>query len=557
MSNVLANKLRGMSLLTDDQAAEALNVSAKDDQPFLKTVERLNFGNEAEIINSISFKSGIVIDENVLENVDLTISEKLSFGFSKRYNAVLYKEDQNYLYVAVLDPFDRKMLENIRIQSRTNKIIEPVLVKYDTMIELLSLLEDSKNDVGEEVLADEYTEEEVDIEALNIAQRVDAAPIVKTVDSIIVDAYRGGVSDIHIEPEDKNTVIRFRVDGTLHIHKTFNKRVHNLICSRIKIISGLDPSNRNQPQDGSFTHETEYTSVDLRVSVLPVAGGEKVVMRLLGADKNINYDLHSLGLRPYVIESIEKAIKVPNGIILVTGPTGSGKTTTLYTILNKLATPETSLVTVEDPVEKNIEGVSQVQVSPKAGLGFAESLRSILRQDPDTIMIGEMRDQETAQISTRAAITGHLVLSTIHTNDAISTVSRLIDMGVEPYMISSSLKCVIAQRLVKKVCEHCKEEHVNTDIEKNLLKVEDNISYVGTGCEKCKFTGYSGRTAVFEILMVDGELARMIANDDGQEKMTKYVASKGTRTMRQEVLELVNKGTTSIDEAINILYTID
>lgn len=551
MSNLLANRLKQAGIITEEVAREGLEASEKDSLPFLKTLENLNFHNERALIEQISEHFKVATDEAVTRNVELGVAEKLPFEFSKRYFIVAYKEDNDNIYLAILDPFDRKILENARIQLRTNKKVVPVLVSFDDISDIMLMLEGSKVNDENSLSSDEDMDEDESL----ISQRVDSAPIVKLVESILVDAYRKGVSDIHIEPEEKATTVRFRVDGTLHVNRTIEKAKHGMVCSRIKIISGLDPSNKNIPQDGSFRFSTQYISIDLRVSVLPTSHGEKIVLRLLGADKNITYDLHSLGLRPYVLETLERAIRVPNGIILVTGPTGSGKTTTLYTILNKLATPETSLVTVEDPVERNIPGISQVQVNHKAGLGFAESLRSILRQDPDTIMVGEMRDQETAQIATRAAITGHLVLSTIHTNDAISTVSRLVDMGVEHYMISSSLKCVIAQRLVRKICPHCKIEHVNTPIEKDLIKVEDETSHVGEGCDHCNFSGYIGRTAVFEILEIDSQLERMISEKKSIEEMRKYISNKpNMRTMRDEVLELLRNGETTIQEAIKILY---
>lgn len=560
MSSILSNKLRSIDFITEDEASQALNKGASKEEPFIITLERLGIRLEDETIEKIAKEFKIQTDYYSERNMEIDVAERLPFSFSKRYNVVAYKEDSNNVYMAVLDPFNRQVLENARIQLRTNKRLIPVLTRYSSMNNLLARLDEEENarlpeDDNMHIYA--ATEEEEDLEQINISQRIEADPLVKKVDSVILEAYRAGASDIHIEPENRMTNIRFRVDGTLYIHETIESSLHSLFCSRVKIISGLDPANRKNPQDGSFKYSTSYMSIDIRVSTLPTSNGEKVVLRLLGADKNINYDLHSLGIRSYVLEAIERAIRIPNGIILVTGPTGSGKTTTLYTILNKLATPETSIVTVEDPVERNIEGVSQVQVNLKAGLGFAESLRSILRQDPDTIMIGEMRDQETAQIATRAAITGHLVLSTIHTNDAISTISRLTDMGVEPYMISSSLKCVIAQRLVKKVCNNCKIEHVNTDIEKDLIKINDSISYQGEGCDECKNTGYRGRTAVFEILEINEELGRLIANNASMEKLLDHVREKGSRTMRQEVLELVENGTTSIEEAIKILYTIE
>lgn len=557
MSNVLVNKLRMANIIDDSQAREALGLSSKENMPLTRAIQELGYMTEKALVSVISEKFNIRSDPDAFKKIRVEVSERISLSFSQKHNVVPYKEDAESIYVATVDPFNRKVLESTRIQLReTDKRIVPVVVTYDTIIRMLGILQESQDD-NEAVVPEMGIDIDLDLEEVNIASRVDSAPLVRLVDSIIVEGYRKSASDIHIEPENNITNIRFRVDGTLYVYKTLDKSLHEMICSRIKIISGLDPSNKNIPQDGSFRFKAQYVSVDLRVSVLPTVNGEKVVLRLLGAAREIDYEMSSLGLSPHVIDVLEKVIRVPNGIILVTGPTGSGKTTTLYTVLNRLSTTESSIVTVEDPVERNISGISQIQVNPKAGLTFASSLRSILRQDPDTIMIGEMRDQETAQIATRAAITGHLVLSTLHTNDAISTVSRLVDMGVEPYMISSSLKCVIAQRLVRKVCAHCKAEHINTDLEKELIKTEDEISYQGDGCSQCNFTGYTGRTAVFEILEIDRKLQAMISNKEPIEKLIEYVGSKNMITMRDEILRLVREGTTCINEAIKILYTVE
>lgn len=557
MSNVLANRLSGAGIITESQASSALGLSSREGISLLVALENLGFYNEKDLIKIIAEKFKILTDPDVLANMDETVAEKLESGFSQQYKVVSCYEKDGVTYVAVLDPFNRKILENARVQLQSRTRLVPVLVSEAQMLSLLQALHGQDDEVIESLLTqdDEVTPE--DLEQINIANRVDSAPLVKLVDSIILEAYKRGVSDIHIEPEDKLTNVRFRVDGSLFTYRSLEKSIHNMVIARIKIISGMDTSNQNVPQDGSFKFKSQYISFDLRVSTLPTANGEKAVLRLLGADKEISYDLHSLGLKDYVIDAIEKTIRLPNGILLVTGPTGSGKTTTLYSILHRLATPDTSVVTVEDPVERNLAGIAQVQVNSRAGLTFAGSLRSILRQDPDTIMIGEMRDEETASIAARAAITGHFVLSTIHTNDAVSTISRLIDMGVERFMISSSLKCVIAQRLVKKVCNHCKIKHINSDIEKELINISDIESYQGEGCEHCNYTGYKGRTAAFEVLPIDSKLQQLISSGNSIDDMIEYVESMDIISMRSEVLDLVRDGTTSIDEAIKILYSND
>lgn len=557
MSNVLTNKLVAEGVITKRDAIGALNLREREGVPLIFALEVLGVIKEDKLVEIIADKFGIKSDKSALRDMDTNIVEKLSLDFSQKYNIVSYKEVDGYIYVAVNDPFNRRILENARIQLQSEHRLIPVIVSSKTIMGMLSYLQVDEEIIEEEGFEEVETVTNVDIEELNISSRVDSAPLVKLVDAVIVEAFRVGASDIHIEPQKTMTNIRFRVDGGLFIHRSVNKEVHNLITSRIKIMAGLDPSNRNVPQDGSLHFESKYVSVDLRVSVLPSSHGEKVVMRLLGADKNITYELHSLGLKDHIISAIEKAIRVPNGIFLVSGPTGSGKTTTLYSILQKLSTPESSITTVEDPVERDIPGITQVQVNNKAGTTFAGSLRSILRQDPDTIMIGEMRDAETATIAARAAITGHLVLSTIHTNDSIATVSRLIDMGVEPFMIASALKTVIAQRLVKKTCEHCKVEHINTDLEKELINYNEEKSFAGEGCEECNFTGYKGRTAVFEIVMIDKTLQKMISEKRTEEEMRDYIKTTDVITMRDEVLNMLKEGSTTIEEAVKILYNTD
>ena len=388
-------------------------------------------------------------------------------------------------------------------------------------------------------------------------ERIDSAPIVKLVNSLIMEAYQQNASDIHIEPHEESTRIRFRVDGDLLLHNELGHDVHQLISTRIKIISGMNIAEKRVPQDGSFQFKSDFFNVDIRVSSLPTPFGEKIVLRLLGADRSIEYNLHGLGLSDQTIETIEKAVRLPHGIILVTGPTGSGKTTTLYSMLSRLSDPRKAIVTVEDPIERKFDAITQVQVNTRAGLTFASGLRSILRQDPDTIMVGEIRDAETAEIAIRAAITGHLVLSTLHTNDALSTVVRLVDMGVEPFLVASSVKCVIAQRLVKKLCPYCKKEHEVSSSDNLLLHTNFVKVFGPVGCSQCNNLGYSGRTAVFEIVLIDSVLERMISEGATMEGLRKYAATKNLRSLRDEVLDLVKSGKSSIEEAVRILYSVE
>lgn len=555
MFKALGNKLLQLKLIEQEQLSSALATQHKTDEHLLQIIVDSGFCTEDEVVARLSENMSIEVVSNPLEELDEDVARSVSQHIARKGMLVPYKLEGDVLFVAVSNPTDFPSLQNVKVL--TGKAVEIRLTSLSNIKSLLAKVY-SESDVNVVLSADEKTElTDEEIEEINLINRVDSAPLVRMVNSIINDAFQKNASDIHIEPEETSTRIRFRVDGGLFVYKVLPKELHDKVVTRIKIMANIDVSNKQIPHDGSFKFKSQYLSVDLRVSTLPTPTGEKVVMRLLGADKNVTYDLYSLGLSDYTISMIEKTIRLPNGIFLVTGPTGSGKTTTLYSILHLLAKGDNSVVTVEDPVERNFPGITQVQINNKAGLNFSGALRSILRQDPDTIMIGEMRDGETAEIATRSAITGHFVLSTIHTNDALSTISRLVDMGVEPYMVSSALKCVIAQRLVRKICPHCKAPHKNTETEKSLIDIDFDDSMKGTGCDKCNHIGYSGRTAVFEIILIDRGLQRLITESASMDEMKAYIEEQGIRTMREEVMDLVKEGTTTVEEAVKILYSTD
>jgi len=447
------------------------------------------------------------------------------------------------------NPFNFSAIDDIStITGLTIKTVLSTKNEIDSTIDRLFIKKESNEYNEDNKLKEEEVENEDDLET---------SPVVKLVNNLIMEAYKQNASDIHIEPEATYTQVRFRVDGDMSKHTVFDHEMHSLITTRIKIISGLNIAEKRQPQDGSFQFSQDFKKIDIRVSSLPTPYGENIVMRLLGADQNIEYSLSGLGLSKASLETIEKAIRVPHGIILITGPTGSGKTTTLYSMLAKLAVPTKTIKTIEDPIERKFEGITQVQVNTKAGLTFATGLRSILRQDPDIIMIGEIRDTETAEIAIRAAITGHLVLSTIHTNDALSSVVRLKDMGIESFKVASSLVCVVSQRLVKKICIHCKKPLELTFGQQHLLETELTHAFRGEGCERCNHTGYSGRAAVFEIVLVDNKLEELITKNASMEDMRNYAKEKYMHMLRDEVLEYIKNGTTTVEEAIRILYNVE
>lgn len=365
-------------------------------------------------------------------------------------------------------------------------------------------------------------------------------------------------SDIHIEPKQNNVLVRMRIDGDLIEVMVLNAAIHMPLVTRLKIISGLDIAEKRIPQDGRFSMEMGTKEVSFRISTLPSVYGEKIVIRILGDNKVDLIPLPMLGMKEPDYNKFSRLIHNPNGVILVTGPTGSGKTTTIYSALDEIAKPNVNVVTVEDPVEKTMDNLTQVHINVKAGLTFASGLRSIMRQDPDVIMVGEIRDKETAVIAAQAAITGHLVLSTIHTNDAPSAFMRLIDMGAEPYVVASSVIGVVAQRLVKVICEECKEEYQPTDDE---LRYWDSRMmpkfYRGRGCSKCNHTGYKGRTAVYEIIMVNREIRNLIMERASSQKIKAEALKAGFTDMKHNAMELIMEGKTTLEEMRKVINFMD
>lgn len=389
--------------------------------------------------------------------------------------------------------------------------------------------------------------------------RVDSSPVVKLVNTIISQAVSMRASDIHIEPRQKNINIRYRIDGDLIEAMVLNTSVLVPLITRFKIMGELDIAEKRIPQDGRFAQIIGNRNVNFRISSLPSVFGEKIVIRILG-DNTINVvQARELGMSDTNYEKFSRLISNPNGIILVTGPTGSGKTTTIYSALNELARPEVNVVSIEDPVEKYINNVTQVHINPKAGLNFAVGLRSIMRQDPDIIMVGEVRDEETATIAAQAAITGHLVLTTVHTNDAASAFMRLIDIGVEPYIVASAVIGVVSQRLIKTVCEDCKEEYEPDEHEMIFWQGAERPAkfYRGAGCEKCNHTGYRGRTAVHEIIVVNPEIRRLIVKHASAQEIKQAAEAAGFQDLKTNLMELVVKGRTTIEQMIKVINYLD
>jgi type IV pilus assembly protein PilB len=449
------------------------------------------------------------------------------------------------------NPLDTYAREDISII--TNYQVEPVIAttrsimlaidKYHGHIEMKNAL----NQYAKEKKLDIESEEQEDVE-------VNSSPIVKLVKEMIDQAVRQRASDIHIEPMQEYIRIRYRIDGVLQQKATYNVSVLPAIIARIKIVGGMDISEKRKPQDGRITQVVDHVEYDIRVSILPTVFGEKVVMRLT-AKMALTRNKSQLGLKPYELEQFDYILKNPHGILLVTGPTGSGKSTTLYTALSELNTNEVNIITVEDPVEANIDGINQVQVNTKANLTFASALRSILRQDPDIIMIGEIRDAETATIAVQASRTGHLVVSTLHTNSAASSITRLEDMGIESYLIADAVIGIIAQRLVRRLCPNCKRLKFASTEEKKFMGIDVDKEvpiYEPCGCAKCDNTGYKGRVGVYEIMKMSPNLRRIISHKEGTEVLKEQALKEGMRTLKMSGFEYVLDGTTSFSEVVRI-----
>jgi type IV pilus assembly protein PilB len=425
---------------------------------------------------------------------------------------------------------------------------------YDSS-ETLQKVMASIEDAGMEV-TQEQQDSELNIDDLRLV--VEEAPVVKLVNLILAEAVKKGASDIHVEPYEKTFRVRFRIDGVLYEVMTPPLSLKNALISRLKILAGLDISERRLPQDGRMKIKYKGREVDFRVAILPTLFGEKVVMRLLDKS-NLKLDMTKLGFAPKALADFESAIRAPYGMILVTGPTGSGKTTTLYSALDRLNQPETNIMTAEDPVEFNIKGINQVQIREHIGLNFAAALRSFLRQDPDVIMVGEIRDFETAEIAVKAALTGHLVLSTLHTNDAPSAITRLLNMGIEPFLVASSVTLILAQRLLRRICMRCKTpQSVPTDglVDIGLTPEEaaSIVCYKGHGCEACSGTGYKGRIAIYEVMTLSPDLRDTVLRGGNGLEIKRGAIRDGMRTLRMSGLDKMKEEITTIEEVVRVTF---
>ena len=526
-----------------------------------QTIVEMGYASELDV--TLELQKHLDVEYIDLRKIELdeTAAHVLTEADCRKYNIIPFAyKDVMTLSVAMADPQDFDTIDDISII--TGLQIETYIAMPSQIEELLDKTYGKQQ---ADAIAEQFLKEQENAltggdgdDENSRKDDVENSPIVILVRNIIEQAVRQRASDIHIEPFETNVKVRYRIDGVLREIMTYDKALFTAIIARIKIISGMDISEKRKPQDGRITIDVDYKEYDIRVSNLPTVYGEKVVMRL-ASKEGFNRAKSELGLRPEDLEKFDAILKNPNGIILVTGPTGSGKSTTLYTALSELSTEEVNVITVEDPVEANVKGVNQVQVNNKADMTFANALRSILRQDPDIIMIGEIRDSETAEIAVRASITGHLVVSTLHTNSTAATVGRLIDMGIEPYMLGDSLVGIIAQRLVRRLCD-CKTARQATADEKRLMglpSTAEQIVYDPVGCQACNNLGYKGRIGIYEIMTINQKIRNLIAERATADKIKVAAEEDGMSSLRASAAKYVCEGVTSMAELLKVTYSAD
>jgi len=544
-------------IITREQLNEAIETQKQTGKKLGEVLKQKGYITQDDIIQVLEFQLGIPHINLDRFEIEADAIKRVPENLAKRHELIPVKIDGKKIIVAMSDPLNLFAIDDIKIYTgldvepniASSEDIKKAIGKFYTSQEAVKVAEQYKKDLGIEIKA-------VD----NLEEIVNSAPIVKLVNSLYEQAIKSRASDIHIEPMERFVKIRYRIDGQLHEIMKYDIELLQAIVTRIKITGNMDIAEKRIPQDGRVSLNLDGNAYDMRLSILPTIYGEKTVIRIASKSTFIK-DKSELGFYPDDLEKFNGILNNPHGIILVTGPTGSGKSTTLYAAMKDLNKEDVNIITVEDPVEAKIEGINQVQVNAKAGMTFASALRSMLRQDPDIIMVGEIRDSETANIAVSAAITGHLVLSTLHTNDSVSSISRLEDMGVEPFLLGSSVVGVLAQRLVRRICPKCAEEYVPDISELKLLKsnleidsVEDYKLIRGTGCTYCGHTGYRGRLGVYEILTVTNRQKELINKGASIEEIKQAALEEGFKTLKMNCIRLVLDGKTTVSEMMRVAY---
>lgn len=554
----LGDLLIKQDVLTEENLKKALELQKGTGKKIGEVLVENGFITEEMIARALQTQLGLKVIQLTGITIPKEVRNLVSVNLLKKYQCIPFELDPynaNILHLAMADPMDMAAIDDISIV--TNLQVEPYIA---TPRDILTAIDRCYGASETMNAARRFTREREKLrgnaeDTIGEAD-VSDAPIVQLVRSLIEQAVRQRASDIHIEALESKVRVRYRIDGALYEKMVYDNSLLPAISTRIKIMGGMDISEKRKPQDGRMSVMVDRREYDIRISSIPTVHGEKIVMRI-SSKLNLTRDIKELGLNLDEMSMLQHMLAKPYGILFVTGPTGSGKSTTLYTALSALNKEQVNIVTVEDPVEADLEGINQIQVNNKVNLTFASALRSILRQDPDIIMIGEIRDQETAAIAVQASITGHLVVSTMHTNNAVGTLNRMADMGIARYLISDAIIGVIAQRLVRKLCPHCRKKRLATDEEKRILKrsaAEQTEIYEPGGCRLCSNTGYFGRTGVFEIMEVNDEMRKLIAENAPTEEMIVAAKKSGMRTLRENGIRYVLDGTTSIKEMLKASY---
>ncbi len=542
----LGDLLVEAGLITEEQLEEALKEKAPGQKLGDALLQR-GYITEQQLIEVLEFQLGIPHVSLYRYPIDPKVTNLISKEFAKRHMVMPLKIEGERLLVAMADPMDFFVIDDLRLSTGFH--IETAIASKDDILRAINKyydIDESVEDFLQMAPATETVEEERITE--------EDSPIVRLVNQILQLAVEQRASDVHIDPQETKVLVRYRIDGILRTDRALPKHMQSMLTARIKILANMDITEHRIPQDGRIKMNIDFHPVDLRVSTLPTVYGEKIVMRILDLGAALN-DIHKLGFNQLNLQRFIELIERPTGIVLITGPTGAGKSSTLYAALNHLNSEEVNIITIEDPVEYEIEGVNQIQVNPNVGLTFAQGLRSILRQDPNIIMVGEIRDRETAEVAIRASLTGHLVLSTLHTNDALSTITRLIDMGIEPFLVAASLAGVVSQRLVRRVCRDCQEEQEPTKREIEIfasrgMKIDKLVR--GRGCPTCNMTGYKGRIAIHELLVMTDEMRRVILNKEPFSKLRELAIKNRMIFLIDDGLLKVKQGLTTLEEVLKV-----
>ncbi|HDP79248.1 MAG TPA: type II secretion system protein GspE [Spirochaetes bacterium] len=558
-SKLLGGILVERNVVTREKLQEILLIQQDSPLRLGQLLVKKGLATEDDVFSALSEQFGIPYERRLEFSDAEGLFSRLPVHFLKKNRMVPYRADRKHIHVAVADALNIKPFDDLKLLY-PGRSFQPALSTETEIQRVINAHFDIMRSEDRENVIEGLEESDLEIlsspvmETEDILDMANEAPIIKLVNMVISQAVGDRASDIHIEPYEKDLIVRYRIDGILYEMYTPPKKFQNAVISRIKIMANLNIAENRLPQDGRIQIKIGGKDIDIRVSVFPTYYGERVVLRLLNKT-DMRFDLSSLGFSEHVLETFQKQIQKTYGVVLVTGPTGSGKSTTLYSVLSAIKSADINILTVEDPIEYQLQGIGQMQVKPKIDLTFASGLRSILRQDPDVIMIGEIRDLETAEIAVQAALTGHRVFSTLHTNDAASGITRLIDMGIEPFLITSSVNAFLAQRLVRTICPHCKKSYkpapkMLAELGPSAKKIQK--LYHGEGCEKCLNTGYLGRTGIYELLPMSDAIRKMIVSRSEAYEIKKTAIDEGMKTLFQDGLEKAVEGVTTVEEVLRV-----